>query len=161
MVSKLSHFLRMGLSIDPSATIPLASEIALQRAYLEIEQLRYPDLEVEVELPAELENALVPSLILQPIVENAVKYGVAGSPPPSRIAIKASRDGQGSESRLAIEVTDSGRGGTKPAPPGAGIGLRNVTERLRLLYGARQSLDRSAAVDEGYRVRLTLPVERA
>ena len=165
MVSKLSNFLRMGLSIDPSATSPRASEIALQRAYLEIEQLRYPDLEVEVELPAELENALVPSLILQPIVENAVKYGVAGSPPPSRIAIKASRDGP-SEDRLVIEVTDSGRVGGKPTPPGAGIGLRNVGERLRLLYGARQSLDRgptdpSASLGTGgYRVRLTLPVER-
>jgi LytS/YehU family sensor histidine kinase len=163
MVSKLSHFLRMGLSIDPSATIPLASEIALQRAYLEIEQLRYPDLDVEVELPAELEDALVPSLILQPIVvENAVKYGVAGSLPPSRIAIRANweSDGEAGEGRLAIEVTDSGGSANKPIPPGAGIGLRNVGERLQLLYGARQSLDKGPSEDGGYQVRLTLPVER-
>ncbi len=58
-------------------------------------------------------------------------------------------------------MTDSGRGGTKPAPPGAGIGLQECRRAARLLYGARQSLDRGRDGDEGYRVRLTLPVERA
>ena len=160
MVTKLSHFLRMGLSIDPSARIALASEIALQRAYLEIEQLRYPDLEVIVALPAALETAMVPSLILQPIVENAVKHGVARSPPPSRIEIRvATERGEDGGERLAIEVHDSGRGGGT-APAGAGIGLRNVAERLRLLYGRRQSLDQGPSPEGGYDVRLTLPVER-
>jgi two-component system LytT family sensor kinase len=106
MVTKLSQFLRMGLAVDPTEKIPLASEIALQRAYLDIERLRYPDLDVRIAVPAGLESVLVPSLILQPVVENAVKYGVAGSLPPTRIDITArERDG-----RLCLEVADTGTG---------------------------------------------------
>lgn len=155
MVSKLSSFLRTGLAIDPSACIPLASEIALQRAYLEIEQLRYPDLSVEIVVPHELEDMLVPSLILQPVIENAVKYGVAGSPPPSRIVISVHVE----SADLVILVTDSGRGDASSGP-GAGIGLRNVAERLRLMHGERASLDRGPLPGGGYQVRLTMPMER-
>jgi two-component system, LytTR family, sensor kinase len=155
MVSKLSQFLRMGLAVDPGEKLPLARELALQRAYLEIERLRYPDLAVEIALPPELENALVPSLILQPIVENAVKYGVAGSPPPTRIGIAAAQ----AQGKLRIEVTDNGTGSGPPAA-GAGIGLRHIAERLRLLYGGEAALVHGALPAGGYRVRLTLPVER-
>ncbi len=77
MVVKLARFLRLGLKADPSRKIPLSLEMELQRSYLGIEQLRYPDLAVDVSLPEELEHALVPALILQPIIENAVKYGIA------------------------------------------------------------------------------------
>ncbi len=156
MVSKLSQFLRMGLAVDPSERITLKRELALQRAYLEIERLRYPDLEVEIALPPELENVLVPSLILQPIVENAVKYGVAGSPPPTRISIAAAKV----QERLRIEVVDNGPG-AGPTAAGAGIGLRHVAERLRLLYGGRAALTNGALPAGGYRVGLTLPAEPA
>ena len=155
MVTRLSQFLRMGLAVDPSATISLTSEIALQRAYLDIERLRYPDLEVVVALPAELEAASVPSLILQPVVENAVKYGVSGSPPPARIVLAATQDGE----RLRLEVRDSGSGANQPAA-GAGIGLRHVGERLRLLYGGEAGLEHGRLAEGGYRVVLTMPLER-
>jgi len=155
MVTKLSQFLRMGLAVDPSEKIPLASEIALQRAYLDIERLRYPDLDVAISVSVGLENALVPSLILQPVIENAVKYGVAGSPPPTRIAIDATEKDGG----LEIEVTDTGAGSTSAAP-GSGIGLRHVAERLALLYGEAGSLTRGPLAGSGYRVRISLPVER-
>jgi two-component system, LytTR family, sensor kinase len=156
MVTRLARFLRQGLAVDATRTIALASEIELQRAYLEIEQLRFPDLDVAVSLPGELEDAKVPALILQPIVENAVKYGVAGAPPPTWIAIAARREGE----RLTLEVTDSGSR-TQLAAPGAGIGLANVGERLRLLYGDDQSLERERREDGSFHVKVTLPLQSA
>src|SRR3954451_5082820 len=106
MVGKLARFLRLGLAADPTDKIALASEIELQRTYLEIEQLRYQDLVVSFAVPEELDTALVPALILQPIVENAVKYGVAGSPPPASIGVEA----HASDGDLILEVIDSGKG---------------------------------------------------
>lgn len=155
MVAKLAEFLRMGLAADPTEKIPLASEIALQRAYLEIEQLRYQDLEILVTIPRELEQARVPALILQPIIENAVKYGVAGAPPPSAVAITAWAE----DARLFLQVKDSGKAVSKPAP-GAGIGLANVQQRLQLLYGADNVELTAGQLDDGsYLVTLTLPLE--
>ena len=92
MVTKLARFLRLGLAADPTDKIALSAELELQRTYLEIEQLRYEDLVVDLSVPEALEEALVPALILQPIVENAVKYGVAGAPPPAHIGISAWAD---------------------------------------------------------------------
>ena len=155
MVGKLARFLRLGLAADPTARIPLSLEVELQRSYLEIEQLRYPDLAVSVSIPPELEQAAVPSLILQPIVENAVKYGVAGAAPPSMISISASERG----GQLQLEVRDSGKG-AGPAEKGGGIGLANVRERLRLLYGRdRSSLSAGRTADGGFRVEIELPME--
>ena len=156
MVTKLARFLRLGLSADPTRKIPLELEVELQRSYLEIEQLRYPDLSVEFDLADDVKSALVPALILQPIVENAVKYGVAGAPPPATIGISASQaDGQ-----LLLEVIDSGKG--KPAESGGGIGLANVGQRLALLYGeGRSKLTADRDTDGCFRVRLTLPLELA
>jgi two-component system LytT family sensor kinase len=155
MVVKLARFLRLGLAADPTAKIPLSLEVELQRSYLEIEQLRYPDLAVIVSIPAELEQAAVPSLILQPIVENAVKYGVAGAAPPSEISITAGD----SDGQLRLEVRDSGKG-AGPAEKGGGIGLANVRERLRLLYGRdRSSLSAGRTADGGFRVEIELPLE--
>lgn len=156
MVTKLARFLRLGLSADPTRKIPLELEVELQRSYLEIEQLRYPDLAVEFDIPDEAKAALVPALILQPIVENAVKYGVSGAPPPATIGIGAHQvDGQ-----LLLEVVDSGKG--KPAESGGGIGLANVEQRLTLLYGdERSSLTAGRDPDGSFRVRLFLPLEAA
>ncbi len=136
MVGKLATFFRRSLSIDPFEDIPLAREIDLQRTYLEIEQLRYPDLTLAIDCPPALAHAAVPALILQPLVENAVKYGVAGSAPPARIAISARAE----DGMLAIAVED---GGTTPpaAPaPGGGLGLNNVRRRLEQRFGARHAL---------------------
>jgi glucose-6-phosphate-specific signal transduction histidine kinase len=155
MVVKLARFLRLGLAADPTQKIPIEFEIELQRSYLEIEQLRYPDLMVEVDLAEEVEGALVPSLILQPIVENAVKYGVAAAPPNAMIAIRAYRDGN----RLALEVTDTGEGSTSHNG-GSGIGLANIRKRLQLIYGEMSSSISAGRDSEGqFRVKLSLPLE--
>ncbi|MFL6855250.1 MAG: sensor histidine kinase [Sphingomicrobium sp.] len=156
MVVKLARFLRLGLAADPTRKIPLELEVELQRSYLEIEQLRYPDLAVDVSLPADLKDALVPSLILQPIIENAVKYGVAEAPPPATISVSARTDG----SQLTLEVMDSGKGAGKPS--GGGIGLANVRQRLALIYGDRDSALMAGADAHGsFRVRISLPLEFA
>ena len=157
MVTKLARFLRLGLSADPSRKIPLELEIELQRSYLEIEQLRYPDLAIEMNVPDDLRSALVPSLILQPIVENAVKHGVAEAPPPAAIGIRASR----SADNLELEVVDSGKGSSEKKS-GGGIGLANVEQRLALLYGeGRSSLAAERDPDGSFRVHVSLPLEGA
>lgn len=157
MVTKLARFLRLGLAADPTAKIPLSAEIELQRTYLEIEQLRYDDLKVSVEVSPQVEEAEVPALILQPIVENAVKYGVAGAPPPASIHIGAWNEGPD----LILEVIDSGRGRAVKAS-GNGIGLANVRERLRLIYGVNASeLLAGRLQDASFRVRITLPLEKS
>jgi signal transduction histidine kinase len=155
MVVKLARFLRLGLAADPTRKIPLQLEIELQRTYLEIEQLRYPDLVVEVVLPESLRDALVPSLILQPIVENAVKYGVAEAPPNAAISIQARSD----RDRLLLEIIDSGKG-DGPHNGGSGIGLANVRQRLALLYGEADSrLSAGRDSDGRFRVLVSLPLE--
>jgi signal transduction histidine kinase len=155
MVGKLARFLRFGLSADPTRNIPLELELELQRSYLDIEQLRYPDLSVKVDLPDALKGVLVPALILQPVVENAVKYGVAGAPPPASISISASE----ADGTLLLEVVDSGKG-TPQAKSGGGIGFANVDQRLALLYGeGRSSLVAARDADGQFRVRLSLPLE--
>jgi len=157
MVAKLGHFFRMTLAIDPTQDISLAEELTLQRAYLEIQQLRYPDLKVVVDFPDAVAGASVPALILQPIVENAVKYGVAGSLPPSMIAIRASTD----SNRLRLDVTDSGRSSAAAAPPGAGVGLQNVRDRLLQRFGNQQRFAAGHDPSGGYKVTIEMPLEFA
>jgi two-component system LytT family sensor kinase len=155
MVAKLGHFFRMSLAIDPTADISLAEELKLQRAYLEIQQVRYPDLKVVVDLPDSVAMAAVPALILQPIVENAVKYGVAGSLPPSMIAIRASS----SNGRLRLDVTDSGQPTATTASPGAGVGLHNVQDRLVQRFGSQQHFTAGYESLGGYKVSVEMPLE--
>ena len=154
MVAKLGHFFRMSLAIDPTADISLTEELKLQRAYLEIQQVRYPDLKVIVNLPEEVALAAVPALILQPIVENAVKYGVAGSLPPSMIAIRASN----ANDRLRLEVTDSGQA-TTTAAHGPGVGLQNVRDRLFQRFGDQQHFTAGYEPSGGYKVSIEMPLE--
>jgi two-component system LytT family sensor kinase len=157
MVMKLSGFLRLGLAADPNDKIPLSSEIQLQQAYLELEQVRYSDLRTEFSVPEQLESALVPALILQPLIENAVKYGVAGSPPPASIHVEAWSEAM----RLFLQVTDSGKG-HNPKAAGAGIGLSNVIQRLRLIYGPENVEIAAGRLANGaFQARLSLPLEFA
>ncbi|HEY6661521.1 MAG TPA: histidine kinase [Sphingomicrobium sp.] len=157
MVTKLARFLRLGLAADPADKIALASEIELQRTYLEIEQLRYQDLVVTFDVPEELAAALVPALILQPIVENAVKYGVAGAPPPASIGVSASA----AAGRLLLDVIDSGKG-KGPKESGGGIGLANVRQRLGLIYGEGETALLAGRRPDGcFHVRVEFPLELA
>lgn len=137
MLARLSTFFRSTLAIDPLVDVPLEQELELHRRYLAIEQMRYPDLAVEITLPEELRKAAVPALIIQPLVENAIKHGVAVSRPPTRITIAAERDGD----RLSIRVIDSGNAETlRRTPTAEGIGTANVRQRLTEYFGAAQSL---------------------
>jgi signal transduction histidine kinase len=155
MVTKLAQFLRLGLAANPTSRIPLSAELELQRTYLAIEQLRYQDLRVSFDVPEEISDVLVPALILQPIVENAVKYGVASAPPPATIAVRAWK----SADDLHIRVTDSGKS-SAPQAKGGGIGLSNVEQRLRLIFGDERTRLRTDKLPDGsFQAELVFPLE--
>lgn len=156
MLRRLSDFLRATLALDALSDITLAEELRIQRMYLDIEQARFPDMNVSVDCPAELSDALVPALITQPIVENAVKYGVARSLGPANIDIAASR----ADDRLVLAVADDGSGPAQPAA-GLGVGLRNVADRLRERFGAAHRFAAGPTEQGGFRVTLALPLSRS
>ena len=159
MLMNLSTFFRATLSADPTADVPLEEEIKLQRLYLDIEQIRFPErLAVEVDVPDALQSARVPVLILQPIVENAVKYGVAKSRKPVTVRIRAYEEA----GRLHIKVKDDGElpAQDPEASGGTGVGLKNVCDRLIARYGARAGCLAGADPDGGYTVHLFMPVVR-
>jgi LytS/YehU family sensor histidine kinase len=129
--------------------------VRLQLEYLAIERARYPDLIVDVDVPVPLEGVAVPALVLQPLVENAVKHGAARSAPPAKIAIRARREGES----VVVTVENSGMQAGQGAPAaGAGIGLRNVRERLRHRYGDRQELTAGPS-PTGFAAVVRIPLE--
>lgn len=153
MVLRLSAFFRSSLSRDPLAEVRLADEVAQQRLYLELEELRYPDcLEIVVDVPADLVDAEVPSLILQPLVENAVKHGVHTPDRRTRIEIAAHAQGD----TLVIQVADNGPGGGGPS--GTGIGLANVRRRLEARFGPRAGVTAGPHPQRGYVAAVRLPL---
>jgi LytS/YehU family sensor histidine kinase len=158
MVLSLSSFLRHTLEGELPDKSPLSDEIDAQRQYLSIEQARFEDRLTFVEdIPDELQDALTPSLILQPLVENAVKYGVARCSEPVTIEIRAEAEGN----RLRLTVCDDGGGGRGPAPPHLGVGLANVRRRLELIYGKAASLTCGPRAARGFLAAVEIPLERA
>jgi hypothetical protein len=158
MVENLSDFLRAGLALDPNEDIPLAREIELQSLYLEIEEVRFPDrLRVAIDVPEALNGVHVPSLITQPLVENAVRHAVATSTEPVELRIVARDEG----ARVRIEVMDSGGSGGAPVTRGGGsgtsVGLGNVRERLRARYGEACGFEAGRRSEGGFRVTFTVP----
>jgi signal transduction histidine kinase len=162
MLLALSTFFRSSLSLDPAADITLAQEIDLQRLYLEIEMTRFPDrLQVEIDVPDELQSARLPALILQPIVENAIKYGVSKTRHKMLIEITGERLANG---RMAITVANrllNGRKNELPAATheGTGLGLANVSERLETRFGGKAECRYGPVAGGGYKVTLTMPVQ--
>ena len=162
MLLALSTFFRTSLSLDPSADVTLAEEIDLQRLYLDIEKARFPDrLHVEIDVPAELEPARLPALLLQPIVENAIKYGVSKSRKAVLLRIQA-RDLR--NGRMVVEISNRLKNGGKDELPaatheGTGLGLSNVCQRLEARFGSKASCRFGPMTAGGYKVALTLPVE--
>ena len=157
MLMNLSTFFRATLAADPTADVSLDEEIKLQRLYLDIEQIRFPDrLTVEVDVPDALQAARVPVLILQPIVENAVKYGVARSRRHVTVRISAYEEA----GRLHIKVKDDGEipADGDGTDGGTGVGLRNVCDRLTARYGSRAGCMSGPDPDGGYTVHLYMPV---
>jgi LytS/YehU family sensor histidine kinase len=154
MIQTMSSFYRHSLAADPSAEVPLADEIALQRHYLDIEAVRFPDrLKTVFRVPDDLAHAPVPGMILQPLVENSIKYAVAATTRAVTITIAARSDA----GRLVLTVSDDGPGKTGNEA-GTGIGLANVRSRLAARYGAQAHIDSGPRPEGGYVTMLTLPL---
>jgi hypothetical protein len=163
MVLKLSTFFRSSLTLDATADISLAEEIALQRLYLDIEKVRFPRrLKAEFDIPEELETARLPALLLQPIVENAIKHAVSPTRDKVTLQIIAREAGPG---RFTIEVSNSGGrpAGTKNSngTSGTGVGITNVCQRLSARFGSMAKCAYGPRGDGGYSVLLTLPLDRS
>lgn len=154
MIQNISNFYRHSLAEDPTSDVSLAEEMELQRHYLDIEAVRFPDrLRVIFDLPDDLVEARVPGMILQPLVENSVKYAVA----PVRRAVTITIAAREEFGRLVVSVSDDGPGAEAKAPNGFGIGLANVRDRIEARFG-QDAMITSGPVPGGYRTELRLPM---
>jgi two-component system, LytTR family, sensor kinase len=154
MIMNLATFFRTSLTSDPAADVTLSDEIRMQRLYLEIEQIRFPErLSVVVDVPEELKDVAVPGLILQPLVENAIKHGVARSGGPVTVTIRA-RVNNGS---FHLTVEDDADGAVDSARRD-GVGLRNVRERLAARFDGAASSSYGPREGGGFRVDLLIPL---
>lgn len=154
MLARLSELLRLALDHAGVQQVPLRQELEFLAKYLEIEQTRFQDrLTVQMEIQPATLDAQVPNLILQPLVENAVRHGIAPRAEPGRIEIRAAvRD-----AALQIEIVNSGG----PADPFTeGVGLRNTRQRLEKLYGSKQ---RFVLVAQGHEThaKISIPLRVA
>lgn len=157
MTENLADFLRATLTLDPRRPITLADETRLQELYLAIEIVRFPDrLKVTVEIPDDLRDVLVPSLITQPLIENSIKYAVAGSISPVELRITANAEGD----RLALTIEDCGGDSERSVTKGSSLGLANVAERIKAHFGERAELEVGALPGGGFRNRLLVPIAR-
>jgi two-component system, LytTR family, sensor kinase len=153
MIAGLSDLLRRTLRTSDKQQMELGEELEVVKQYLEIEKARFAErLRVELDVPKELLRARVPSLILQPIVENAVKHGIAKRVQGGAIAIRAAR----MNGALTVSVANDGPGFPKDWETRKGIGLENVRERLASLYGSEAELRVRGEVD-GARVEIVVP----
>lgn len=159
MVLSLSSFLRTTLELDPMQDVCLADELALQLGYLNIEGERFSDrMRVKLDIAPGLEQALVPSLILQPLIENAVKHGVGGSAGVVEILIRAARQGETLE--LSVE-NDTEPQSAKRKPPGTGTGLKNVADRIKAQFPEVGAFISGLATPHRFQASITMPLRLA
>ncbi len=171
MLSRLSSFLRYTLVNEPTAQVTLAQEVATLKLYLDIERMRFEErLRTIFQIEASAESALLPSLLLQPLVENAIKYAVSPQESGAEITISAKIIGQ----NLRIIVSDTGPGLQSDAAENrllgvtfdggeqvsTGVGLTNIRDRLAQAYGANHSFEIQDAPEGGFAVEIILPFER-
>lgn len=157
MVEKLGDLLRLTLEDVEVQEVPLWRELEFLRLYLSIEQIRFEDrLRVRIATTVHSE-VLVPHMVLQPIVENAVRHGLGQSEETVTIEVVAIS----SNGSLNLIVSDDGPGFRSPGPARAGIGLANTRNRLAALYGEAARLVIDQMVDRGVRVAITLPIRAA
>jgi two-component system LytT family sensor kinase len=153
MIARLSELLRHTLEQTNEQEIKLERELELLRRYLEIMEVRFEGrLHVTIDVDDTIHDAMVPNLILQPLVENALKHGVSATDDSGQVTVRAYR----SSDDVVLTVRDSGPGPGNPAGE-HGVGLRNTVERLRQLYGARQRFSLRAADGGGTIAEVTLP----
>src|SRR5712691_3001661 len=157
MIARLSELLRYTLDGGHEPVVAVGQEIAFLERYLEIMQIRFEDrLEIDVQVGDDARDALVPSLILQPLVENALKHGVEKVSGTGRIEIMAMRH----DDRLVLSVGDNGPGRTKSDNGDErGVGLRNIRQRLEQLYGGAQSLTFHERTGGGTIARIEMPFQ--
>jgi two-component system, LytTR family, sensor kinase len=149
----LSELLRMALSQSEKQEGALREELEFVQRYLEIQQTRFGDkLRVEQEIDPQALDSMAPTLVLQPLVENAIRHGIEPSEKAGTVRVSASRNG----GKLVLTVEDDGVGLVN-GNAGTGIGLANLRERLLTLYGARQKLEVSPRANGGVLVRVEIP----
>lgn len=159
MVTKMSSFLRYSLDNDPMQKITLKQELEALKLYLDIEKVRFEErLNLDLDISEESGKALIPSLLLQPLIENAIKYGIVQSEGGGNLRIAA----KVFAGDLLIELSDDGPGldlvDGQP-PPSNGVGLRNSRERLNELYGTRHSFRLSRTDPHGLTIHIRIPFE--
>ena len=159
MLAQIGDLLRTSLASEVTAEVALSQELAFTEGYLAIEQTRFGErLKIDITAPLETRDALVPNMLLQPLVENAVRYGVAPLVEGGWIAIKSSVQAD----RLRIVIGNSGRRGEgEHKKNGIGIGLGNTEERLRTLYGTDFEFSLAWLEAGGCEVVLELPLRTA
>lgn len=161
MIVQLSDFLRYSLDNDPIQTVSLLQELDALKLYLNIEKTRFGDrLILNFDIQQECDHIPVPSLILQPLVENAIKHGIAPNERGGKLSVRANLD----KTFMTIEITDTGPGAAKKnvaanRQTSSGIGLRNTRDRLQAFYGDRYEFNLESAVDGGFRVEMKLPLD--
>jgi two-component system, LytTR family, sensor kinase len=156
VVHRLSALLRRRLR-DPNHFVSLREELEAAQEYLDIETIRFgPQLRVRMEVDPQTRDVPVPSMILQPLVENCIKHGLSRKVGGGTITVRTEASGRGA----LVEVSDDGLGMTEERLESAfsgGIGLTNVNERLRVIYGAQNALTLTSTLGRGTRVRLEIP----
>jgi sensor histidine kinase YesM len=158
MLARLSSFLRYTLANEPTAKVTLAQEVETLKLYLEIEKMRFEDrLRPHFRIEPETIGARLPSLLLQPLIENAIKYAVTPAENGADIWITAGREGQA----VRIEVADNGNGDGAEiaASPSTGVGLANIRDRLSQAYGGAHRFETRKNERGGFSVILEIPYE--
>jgi two-component system, LytTR family, sensor kinase len=156
MIAKLAGLLRTTLSFPEAHLVTLREELAVAEEYLSIEEVRFgPRLVVSLSVSPEAYEAQVPRFLLQPIVENSIRHGIARCPNGGEVVIRASA----SEGRLRIEIENDRRDGT--GEEGHGLGLANTRTRLEKLYGEQGSITVSTAQNNRFLVLIQFPLAKA
>jgi two-component system, LytTR family, sensor kinase len=158
MLARLSSFLRYTLANEPTANVTLAQEVETLKLYLEIEKMRFEDrLRPHFRIEGETIGARLPSLLLQPLIENAIKYAVTPAENGADIWMTATREGQA----VRIEVADNGNGdgAELAASPSTGVGLANIRDRLSQAYGGAHRFETRQNDRGGFSVIVEIPFE--
>lgn len=167
MLTRLSSFLRHTLVSQPGGKVTVAQEVETLKLYLDIELMRFEDrLRTEFRIDPDAAKALIPSMLLQPLIENAIKYGVSVQEEGARISLSAQSIG----GHLRVTVSDSGPGmqsqlskaeALAKSRNSTGVGLANISERLAQAYGSDHRFDIESPPDGGFTVIIELPLEFA
>jgi len=154
MITRLGRLLRLSLDHAGHQVVPLRQEADFLRVYIEIERVRFQDrLEIVWDLAADTLDAAVPTLLLQPVLENAIRHGISALTTAARVVIASRQEAD----ELVLEIRDNGRGLPEETALREGVGLRNVRERVDQLYGARARVILTPALGGGTLAMLRLP----